>query len=272
MQRELSLESVNSRLNTEEQVTINKHSYTIVIPSYNEANRIRDTILDRLQNLPEISEIIVVVYGRDNADEVALSWGEKGKVTKYNERLGQDGAVFNGIRAALSDIVCFIYADGFTRWFEVKRILSIVSVELSVVIGSRWVENSRIKKKEPIRNIIGGRVFHYLSFAILGIREKYVFCGLKAFKKELAIELSSKITITDQMFNHALIYNLKLIGIEPLEIGIEWSYKEGTKLSVDFRTVIFMFLTLIGLKIPNSLWHKPFAKFSTNIRGSFESL
>lgn len=230
---------------------------SIIIPAYNEERRIARTIRELELNIPEISEIIVVSDGIDNTDEVALKSGKKVKVLRYDARLGHGGAVFEGLKHAKSPIQCFIDADGSAPWYEVKRLCKMVNEHKSpVVIGSRWVEGALIHEKEPLRNILGGRVFQHMASLFLGINERDVFCGLKAFSREVAHELIGKITVRDRMFNVAIIYHLKILGIKPMETGIEWTYMDGTKLPVDIKAVIMMFMTLIGLRFANNERHR----------------
>ena len=232
--------------------TIQECKYTVIIPAYNEERRIGQTILDLESNFVGLSEILVIFDGNDHTPEIVSKLSKKARILRYDSRLGHGGAVFEGIKNATGDIVCLIDADGSSPWYEVQRICSIVSERIPAVFGSRWVEGSKIGRKEKLRNIIGGRVYHYLSFSILGVREKDSFCGLKAFKKELALELAKRVTLTDRTFNIAISYNLKLMGIKPLEVGVEWSHREGTQLHVGLKAVTVMFLTLIGLRIAHS--------------------
>jgi len=227
-------------------------SITVIIPAYNEEKRIGSTIKGLAENIPNIGEILVVFDGNDNTPSVASRASDKVKVLQYNRRLGQGGAVLEGFKHASGDVVCFIDADGSAPWYEVKRVCSLVNDKNPVVYGSRWVRGAKIGKKEPLRNIIGSRVYHYLAFAILGVRVKDSFCGLKAFDRETVQKLLKKVTIKDRTFNIAISYNLKLMNIQPLEIGIEWSHKDGTQLPLGMKAILMMFLTLIGLRIAHS--------------------
>ena len=98
------------------------------------------------------------------------------------------------------------------------------------------------------------------------IKIKDSFCGLKAFKKEVALELANRVTLTDRTFNIAIAYNLKLLGYEPLEIGIEWSHKQGTQLPVGIKVMAIMFLTLLGLRVAHSSKIKRLKLFIIAIR------
>ena len=239
---------------------------SIVIPAYNEEKRIGKTIQELDKNIPDIKEILVVFDGNDNTPDVALGSSTKVRIMQYYTRLGQGGAVLEGFRYASGDIVCFIDADGSSPWYEVKRICSLVSDNNPAVYGSRWSSGANIVKKEPLRNIIGGRVYHYLAFAILGVPIKDSFCGLKAFDKEIAQKLLNKVTIKDRTFNIAISYNLKLINIQPLEVGIEWSHKDGTQLPVGIKIILLMFLTLIGLRLAHSSKFNILNKFILKFR------
>lgn len=227
-------------------------SFSVIIPAYNEEKRIGQTIMDLDTNFINVSEIIVVFDGNDHTSEVALASSKKVKIIRSNLRLGQGGAVLEGIKRAQGDVVCFIDADGAAPWYEVIRICSLVNEQTPAVFGSRWARGAKIERKESWRNVVGGRVFHYLSFAVLGIKEKDSFCGLKAFRKDLAMKLANKVTIRDRTFNIAISYNLKLMGIKPLEVGIEWSHKDGTQLPVNIKVIAIMFLSLLGLRVAHS--------------------
>lgn len=225
---------------------------SIIIPAYNEENRISRTIKDLEANLPSIFEILVIFDGNDDTPEVAMRSGKNVKVLNYKNRLGQGGAVFEGFKQAKGDIICFIDADGASPASEVDKVCSLVSDNTPAVFGSRWSEGSKIIQRESLRNIIGGRLYHYIALAILGVKTKDSFCGLKAFKRDVALELAKRITLTDRTFNIAIAYNLKLMGYKPLEIGIEWSHKQGTQLPVGIKVIAIMFLTLIGLRLAHS--------------------
>ena len=119
--------------------------FSIIIPAYNEENRIGQTIEDLEARVPSISEIIVIFDGNDHTPEVAIGSGKKVKVLRYNNRLGHGGAVFEGIKHSKEDIVCFIDADGSAPAFEVYRICSFVNDITPAVFGSRSRTRLEIK-------------------------------------------------------------------------------------------------------------------------------
>ncbi len=238
---------------------------SIVIPAYNEAKRIGATISSLLEHIPEIKEIIVVFDGTDGTADVVSKLGGKVKILRFNNRLGQGRAIFTGFRISTGDVICFVDADGASPWYEIKRICSQVNEVTPAVFGSRWVKESKIGKKEPLVNIIGGRMYYLFSFLILGVDVKDSFCGLKAFTKSIAKDLAKKIVIDDRTFNVAISYHLKQMGVRPKEIGIEWHHQYGSKLPVDLKVIVVMFTTLIGLRLAHSHF-KSLRKLSISFR------
>lgn len=220
----------------------------MIIPAYNEEDRIGSTIKELELNIPEIREIIVVFDGSDKTPEVAKSAGNKVKVLKFNNRLGKGGAVLEGFKVATCPIVCYMDADGSSPWYEVKEVCSRVSPECKSAVGSRWMESSRIITPEPFFNRLSSRLFHYIVFAVLGIKTKDPQCGLKAFTIEAAEELSQRIRITNRTFDIALLFHLNRMGIRPVEIGIEWSYDSNTRMPI-LKVIPMMLMTIIGLRL-----------------------
>ena len=87
-------------------------TFSIIIPAYNEEKRIGQTIRDLEANVPDILEILVIFDGTDRTPEIAQQSGKKVKVVRFYQRVGHGGAVFEGIRRARGDVICFIDADG----------------------------------------------------------------------------------------------------------------------------------------------------------------
>lgn len=226
--------------------------YSIILPAYNEEERIGPFLDSLVSNIEGDHEILVVFDGNDRTPEVVRKYGDRVKLLISDTRLGHGGAVFEGIKAASGNPICVVDADGAIPFYEVKRLIPMVNNSTPVVFGSRWMRDSRVMEREHLRNVVGGRVYHYLAFAILGVREKDAFCGLKVFDREVARELVKRIVIRDRTFNIVIPYHLKLMGIRTTEVGITWSHKDGTKLPVGIKTILFMFLTLIGLRLAHS--------------------
>jgi glycosyltransferase involved in cell wall biosynthesis len=236
---------------------------SLVIPAYNEADRIRPTLKDIMGNLGNLKEVIVVTDGNDSTPEVAKSFGPKIRVLEYNKKLGRGGAIIEGFRAASGNVVCFIDADNSAPWNELKRLSQMVDQDNKCVIGSRWMKDSKIDTRESWFKIVSGRVWRYLIFAFLGLNLEDVQCGLKCFDGPTLRSVLDKVTITNRLFDLALLLNIKEKGVRIKEVGIQWSHNKDSRMPY-VHIIPIMFLYLFGLRIAHSRFSGIFSKTLKN--------
>jgi dolichyl-phosphate beta-glucosyltransferase len=161
---------------------------SIVIPAYNEAIRLPDTlrtIIAFCSDRPFHSEIIVVDDG--SADETAAIAADLvssvcGRVLREPHR-GKGAAVRAGMQAARGAHVLFTDADLAVPIAETDRLLAGVEAGYGVVIGSREGEGAT-REGEPAFRHIMGRVFNRLvrTIAVPGINDTQ--CGFKLFRAD----------------------------------------------------------------------------------------
>lgn len=112
---------------------------TIVIPAHNEEGAIADVIRKlRAQDLPGLVEIIVIDDGStDRTAEIAASTGVR--VLRHSGNRGYGAALKTGVRAASSDYILTMDADGQHRLEDVIALCNAVSGETppDCVIGHR---------------------------------------------------------------------------------------------------------------------------------------
>ena len=235
---------------------------TLIIPAYNEENRIFPTLRAIVDNIDDLKEIIVVADGNDKTANIARKFGEKVKVLEFQRRLGKGGAIIEGLKHADSEVIGFADADGSSPWREIQRLSRLISQDCQCVIGSRWVKDSNVLKKQSILRIILSRVYRYIAFAFLRINIKDLQCGLKMFNRDLIKEMIPKIRVKDWAFDTSLLYNITLTGKEIKEVGITWYNDEKTKVKV-LKVAPLMFAYIIGLRIAHS-------KYSNKLTPAFE--
>ena len=258
---------------TDNQITLRKgdqkhKAISIVIPAYNEENRIENTLRDLLSILKEEDQVIVVSDGNDRTPEIVRSFGDRFELLLSDRRLGKGGAILVGFQYCRNEIVGFIDADNAIPVEDVIRLAINVNTETPCVIGSRWVRSSRILRSEPFFNVFAGRVFHYIVYLVLGIKAKDTQCGAKFFTSEIIKEIVPKITIKSRMIDIALLYHVRLIDKNILEMGITWIHNDETKLPI-LKAIPLMFATIIALKISH---HQKLRALSHIIRKFGESI
>lgn len=247
-----------------------KRFLSIVIPAYNEEDRISPTLQAIVDNISSLKEVVVVCDGNDNTPSIAKSYGEKIRVLEFPQKLGRGGAIIQGIKATTGDTVCVIDADNAAPWFEIVRLSSMVDGKNECVVGSRWVKDSKLIVREGTFKIIAGRVWHYLIYLILGLKTKDVQCGLKCFEGNFLRDVINNVTTTNRMFDLALLYNIKIRGVNIREVGIQWSHNTDTRMPY-LHVIHIMFLYLIGLRIAHTKSPKKLSKLLTTYRNKFNA-
>ena len=148
--------------------TVNcKKGISIIIPAYNEKNRIKSTLDKYLPviesfNLPY--EIIVVIDGQDGTENVIKNYKNL-KYYKSAYRLGKGGAVKKGLSMAQFEYVGYLDADGSLHPKDLMELLQQIQTYYCV-IASRYLKQSRWINKEPFFNrfVSRGSIFSLILY------------------------------------------------------------------------------------------------------------
>lgn len=212
-----------------------KHSltYSIVIPAYNEADRIWNT-LQKVDNFFQQNaksyEIIVVDDGsKDNTVDIVYSgWYENVKVLVNPENKGKWYAVKTGVLQSKGKYILFIDADNSTPIEEFPKLLQYVK-EYDVIIGSRFVEKSIIQKRQPLYRVLIGRGGNFLirNFLVDGIKDTQ--CGFKLFKRKAALDIFSKQKVEWFGFDMELLLIADFKWYTIKEVWVRWINSENSR-------------------------------------------
>lgn len=224
---------------------------TLVIPAYNEELRIERTLKSLLDNISSLKEIILVVDGTDSTADVASKFSPRVRILRFDERIGKGNAIIEGLKKSTTEITGYVDADYSVPWNEVSRLVSHVSQETPVVIGSRWTSESTVRVKQPLKRLILSRAYRYFVSFVLGMHLKDYQCGAKFFHSSILNDMVNAVRVGNWGFDTALLYNIMLSGTPIEEVGIEWSDMDGSKLNV-LRIVPVMFAYVIGLRLAHS--------------------
>ena len=212
---------------------------SVVIPAYNEAATIADTI-DRVKGAeigPLDLEIIVVDDGsRDRTREILK--GIPGIRTVFHERnRGKGGAVKTGFRAATGDVLLIQDADLEYDPSDYKTVLQpIVEGRVEAVMGSRFVfERPRFffgEAKSPFfTHYVGNRIIIALTNLLYGNSATDYEGGYKAFTKRLVDSIP--IEADGFEYDNELICKLLRRGHRIEEVPISYrprTYAHGKKI------------------------------------------
>lgn len=231
---------------------------SIVIPAFNEQNRIGATLSAMAQYLRERkfrAEIIVVSDGsHDRTPEVVRErTGEIPELSlvELRENRGKGFAVRTGIEKASGRWVLFSDADHSTPIEEFDRFLPFLESGFSIVIGSRALPDSRIEiHQNRIRETMG-KSFNFLvqSLVISGLKDTQ--CGFKAFEREAIRKIISRQRVERFGFDVEILYLAEKLGYSIHEVPVRWinSPQSRVRMFRDSSRMIWDLFRIRGLDI-----------------------
>jgi glycosyltransferase involved in cell wall biosynthesis len=230
--------------------------FSVVIPCFNEAARIGETLrltLDYLTaNAPE-SELIVVNDG--STDATAAIARERLKNAKIETRLlenfpnrGKGAAVRSGLLAALKPIGLFFDADLSTPLGETPKLIDpIANNEVDIAFGSRALDRGLIGIHQPWRREQAGRAFNLLVRLATGLPFWDTQCGFKAFCLDVCRPILETARLDGFAFDVELLYLAQRAGLRIREISVRWNHAEGSKVQF-FKDSLRMLREVIALR------------------------
>jgi dolichyl-phosphate beta-glucosyltransferase len=214
-------------------------AFSVVIPCFNEAARIGQTIhatLDYLSSVSPESELIVVNDGStDETSTIARNALARAKIEarlleNFPNR-GKGAAVGKGLLAAQRPIGLFFDADLSTPLSEIPKVIEpIANGDVDLAFGSRALDRSLIGQHQPWRREQAGRVFNLLVRIATGLPFWDTQCGFKAFRLDVCRPILEAARIEGFAFDVELLYLAHRAGLRLREIPVRWNHAEGSKI------------------------------------------
>jgi dolichyl-phosphate beta-glucosyltransferase len=213
---------------------------SIVIPAYNEAERIGDTLSSILAYLAggEVDGEILVVDDGSTDGTVAVVRGildESGphRLITGRPNRGKGYSVREGALAATRPWTLISDADLSTPIAEVEQLLAAArDGGHDLVMGSRAMADSRIGVYQGWMRRNMGRTFNLMVRAITGLPYKDTQCGFKLWRTESVRPLLDKLTIDGFAWDVELLWLARRGGLSLAERPVEWNNAEGSKVAM----------------------------------------
>ena len=220
--------------------------FSVVIPAFNEASRIDETLrltLDYLRNASPESELILVNDGSTDATSpIAREVLETAKIkTRLLENFpnrGKGAAVRSGLLAAQKPIALFFDADLSTPLEETSKVIEpIANGQIDIAFGSRALDRRLIGQHQPWRREQAGRVFNLIVRLATGLPFWDTQCGFKAFRIDVCRPILEAARIDGFAFDVELLYLAHRAGLRIREIPVRWNHAEGSKVHFIYDSV-----------------------------------
>jgi len=235
--------------------TVSAPSLTIVLPAFNEAERI-EPALDELfgylrrrgqlardgapgaARLPERIAVLVVDDGSTDgtADlvrrrpEVADPTAGAGLRVMSVPHGGKGAAVRAGMLHAQSDLVVFADADMATPPDMLVPLVAALE-EADIALGSRiQPDGSDMRKSQPLFRRLLGKAFHALASVWVVGPVQDTQCGFKGFRRAAAHDVFARQRITSIVFDVELIYLARRRGYQMAIVPITWADRRGSRM------------------------------------------
>lgn len=166
------------------------------------------------------------------------------------DRIGKGGAIREGLKLATGDIVCFVDADGATSPEELFKLIQRLG-QADGVIGSRWLPNSIVQRKQPLSRRIASRGFNLLVRLLFRIPYRDTQCGAKVFTRKAVDDILGKLEMNGFAFDVALLYQLRRAGYGVNEVPTVWQDTGISTLNL-WKEIPRMFLAIAKLRLIHS--------------------
>lgn len=213
----------------------------IIIPCYNEENRLKETFLKELLNTTTIDIYLSNDGSKDNTlqklETLALN-NDRCFVINFNENEGKAATIYKSINILLQkdqyDYLGYFDADFSTPPSEVARMISELNISTpGFIFGSRILLLNAVIKRKWYRHIIGRVITTFINLKFkTGVYDTQ--CGAKIFS-QLAVKIAFSTKFhTSWLFDVEVFLRLKKSHL--LNEGVEfplrqWEDIDGSKLS-----------------------------------------
>ena len=213
--------------------------YSIIIPAYNEAERIGaslDRVVSYIAESRWSAEVIVVNDGsRDHTSQVLQEYSRRHPIIRVLENPGNRGkgySVRNGMLNASGQILLFTDADLSSPIEEANKLFAVIEHgEADVAIGSRYLQSELQTRKQPLYRRMLGRGFNIALRTILGLPYVDTQCGFKAFNRKAVTTIFPNMKIERWGFDPEILFLARRYGLRVAEVPVSWAHDHRSKIS-----------------------------------------
>lgn len=209
---------------------------SVILPAYNESNRILPTLVRWVEVLHgEDAEVIVASDGStdDTVAQVTAFAQEHPMVRALDlqPNRGKGAAVRDAILAATGEIRMYADADGGIDPGQVERFIAQVRHGADLAIARRAL-GEYAREERSVGRVFAGACVQVERRALLLPTVTDTQAGFKAFRAEAAERIFSQCTIDGFAFDVEVLYLARRMGLRITEIPVPVTFQPGSTYSV----------------------------------------
>jgi dolichyl-phosphate beta-glucosyltransferase len=200
---------------------------SVVIPAFNEADRIEqtlDAVGEYLAHKGYPHEIIVVNDGSTDATAVIVKGAEHRwphlRLLGFDRNQGKGAAVRAGMLRAHGDVRLFMDADNSTSIEQVDALLPFIERGYDVVIGSRTLAGAEIRVPQNLTREVLGSVYRAMAHALVPLPYRDTQNGFKLFSRVAARALFSNLYTSGWSFDVEILARAEGGGFQVREVPV----------------------------------------------------
>ncbi len=216
-----------------------QRALSIVIPAFNEARRLGDTlrrIREYAVGTGQAWEIVVVDDGStDGTGDVVRQFGAAPLTLQLlvnPSNRGKGDSVRRGVLAASGGLVLMCDADLSAPIEEVEKLWPWLARGYDVVIGSRDMPDSVLDPPQPRLRRRLAAVFRAVRRWLMlpGLRDTQ--CGFKLFRKAAARDVFARQTVAGWLFDCEVLGLAERLGYRIKEVGVTWRHRPQSRVKL----------------------------------------
>ncbi len=228
---------------------------SVIIPAYNEAERLPRTLRDAhawlIEHLHADFEILVADDGSTDATcekvRELLPHLPHCRLLPGERNQGKGAAVRRGMQSAKGAVRLFMDADHSTHIREIRKVFPAMERGADVVIASRQHPESDIARHQSWLREHMGMTFNLLMRGIVDLRFPDTQCGFKAFTTAAAEAIFSRARLDGFSFDVELLYLAQRMHMEIVEIPVQWINQENSRVRM-LTDPARMFLDILRIR------------------------
>jgi dolichyl-phosphate beta-glucosyltransferase len=201
---------------------------TIIIPAYNEAGRLPETI-SKLESFASengwVREVIIVDDGsRDETAllaDIARRRNPLFRLVTYTANGGKGYAIRRGVMEAAGEAILISDADLSTPLGEVLGLFEHWR-SAEVVIGSRALDESLVRVRQAWYRQQMGKTYNRIMVALTGLPFRDTQCGFKLLTRSAARRIFQEATVDRFAWDVEMLVLACNMGYRVVEVPVQW--------------------------------------------------